>query len=105
MGHHNTLMLVAQKPAINTRFDISELCTVESRKFEVFRSRASISNYQQFELYGDRHKNIQPPKLIISIFSIKHKFWVRKSNFSLRRFFYAPKPYVIKDEVIKIDHE
>ena len=28
-------------------------------------------------------------------FSIKHKFWARKRNVSMRRFFYAPKTYII----------
>ena len=34
------------------------LYSVESGKFEVLGTRNFISNYQKFELKGDRHKNI-----------------------------------------------
>ena len=54
--------------------------TIESCIIEVPGTRSFISNYQYFKLYGDRRKNIEPHKIIIIIFFIKHKFSARKRN-------------------------
>ena len=39
--------------------------------------------------------------IIISFFSMKHKFWACKRNVSRRHFFYAPKTYAIIDSYLK----
>ena len=71
--------------------------TVESRKFEVLGTRGFISKYRKFELKGGRHKIFIILKKITIFIAIKCKFWARKRNVSMRRFFYAPKTYVIID--------
>ena len=66
--------------------------------FELLRTRGFISNYQLFNYKELGIKYITPKNEYYHIFfSAKHKFWVCKRNFLTRRFFYAPKTYVLID--------
>ena len=55
--------------------------------FRIIRS----ANYWEVDI------KLVTPKMIIFRISIKHTFWTHKRNVSWRRFFYAPKKYIIKD--------
>ena len=81
---------------------ICPLCTVESSKFEVLWTRGlfrsiEYSNYREVDI-----KIYNPQKDYHFFFSVKHKLWVCKRNVSMRRFFYAPKTYVIIDNYLNI---
>ena len=72
----------------------SILVNSKSSGLEVLFRIISSSKYRVVDM-----KIIITPKIIIIRFSlsIKHKFWVHKRNVSRRRFFYAPKTYIIID--------
>ena len=76
------------------------LVNLKSSELEVSFLIISSSNYTEDQ---SRHKYIYIPYskvIIISFFLsniIKHKFWVRKRNVSMRRFFYPFITYVIID--------
>ena len=80
--------------------------TIKSRIFEVLRPRSFISssNYREVDI-----KYI-PPIILFSFISLSNMFWANRINVSRRpqvqvsrrRFFYAPKIYVMVDNNSKI---
>ena len=60
--------------------------------FEILETGDFISNYREVDI-----KIYNPKKWLSSAFSVKYKFWARKRNVLMRRFFYAPETYVIID--------
>ena len=70
----------------------SNLVNSKSSRLEGLFRIISSSNYRKVDT------KIYNPKMFITrglkYSLVKHKFWTRKRNFSMRRFFYTPKTYV-----------